>query len=49
MVVENRETLRKEMVKIAAGGDEEMEFPSLDMLAKKVDFQESLLKALATG
>ncbi len=46
MMAKNRETLRKEVGKIANGGeDEEMEFPGLEQLAGNADFQEALLKA----
>lgn len=45
VVGKNRETLRKEVLGIAAGGEEDMEFPPLEEVVGKVAFQESLLKA----
>lgn len=45
VVAKNRDTLRKEVGKIAAGGEEEMEFPPLDEVATNAEFQEALLKA----
>jgi hypothetical protein len=45
VVSRNRETLRKEVLGIADGGEDEMEFPRLDQLAGNTEFQEALLKA----
>lgn len=45
VVGKNRETLRKEVLGIAAGGEEETEFPPLEAVAGKEEFQVALLKA----
>jgi hypothetical protein len=45
VVARNRDTLRKELLSVADGGEEEMEFPRLDQLGENTEFQEALLKA----